>query len=208
VADFLYSLEASRFRDPVTGRFVAEKTVRDWTDAVADKAGDRMAGIAKQLQSGGIDLAEFQTRMMAEVKQVHVATALAAHGGKAATSQADYGFIGSQVKNQYGYLDQWARDLASGDAPITERALLARARLYADSAVGTYEATRGRDARLRGYTEERNILDGAADHCGQCPGLSARGWVPLDSLPPVGSRNCRAKDRCRMERRRAGERAA
>jgi hypothetical protein len=197
---FRYSVEAGRYRDPRTGRFISERIVRSWVDALADNAGERMVGLTRHLQSGALDLADWQVQMAAEIKQLHVAAGLAAHGGRAMASPADHGFIGSQIRAQLAYLRDWSAQIANGAAPLDGR-LLARARLYSDAAVTVYEAVRGRDARLRGYQAERWRL-AVADHCAGCPTQAGKGWVSIGSLPAIGSQPCRARCRCSKQFRR------
>jgi hypothetical protein len=203
---YTWDLQASRFRGP-RGRFVSERQLHGGLMNMANVAGDRMAALTTRLQAGQIQLAEWQAAMMAETQVVHVAASLAGHGGRAMFSPADWSVVSAQVRQQYQYLRAWSEDIANGTAPLDGR-LVSRSRLYARSSLGSFELMRERDARNSGAEiEERNVL-AAADHCGECPALSARGWVPLGSLPPVGSRRCRANDACRIERRLVGREVA
>lgn len=206
MAGYVYDPVSSRYRAP-DGRYVSQKQLHGAVVKMADASGERMAGLATRLQSGQMKLAEFQAGMMSEIKATHLAAGLAAHGGRAMASQADYGFMGSQIKTQYQYLRQWAADISSGKAPIDGR-LVSRSRLYATSSVGTFNATQARDARNSGAAMEEHNFSGSKDPCGQCPGLDDRGWVPLGTLPPVGQRECRAGCKCRVERRLVVQEAA
>lgn len=84
--------------------------------------------------------------------------------------------------------------------------IVARAKLYAQAARGTYEAVRGRAAAMVGYNEERRVL-AAAEHCARsggtpgCPELAGR-WAPIGTLPRIGAATCRSHCRCRFEYRR------
>jgi hypothetical protein len=197
--DFRWDLRASRYRDS-GGRFVPESAVRSWLDSAVDQSTNRMVSLTEQLQQGRLTMAEWQLQMMSEIKQAHLASAMAAHGGREAMSQADWGWAGQRIREQYQFLRNWANELANGTAPLDGR-LISRARLYGNAPVTTFEAMKGRDARNSGAKmEERNVLS-SADHCGECPSLAARGWLPLGTLPPVGTRECRVRDRCRIERR-------
>jgi hypothetical protein len=84
--------------------------------------------------------------------------------------------------------------------------MVARAQMYGRAAHSTFEAARSRDAEASGVEQEERNITGSGDPCTECPSLSARGWVPLGSLPPVGSRACLANCRCRIERRRVSRR--
>jgi len=47
---------------------------------------------------------------------------------------------------------------------------------------------------------ERNLLDPMCDdHCSECPELTEAGWVPIDTLPPPGCRECWGNCRCAMD---------
>lgn len=199
---YRYDARASRYRD-ASGRFIPEARVRAAVDAVADAARSEMRTLSERLLANRLSLAEWQAGMMDAAKRAHVAAGTAARGGVAQMSPADYGFLGSRVRADYALLRKFAADTASGAQPIDGR-FPARAMLYGDAAVATYEVVRARDARNSGARMvERNVLAAGADHCAECPGLTARGWVPLGTLPPVGSRACRVRDRCRVVRKAA-----
>jgi hypothetical protein len=199
VPNFTFDPRASRYR-AADGRFGRERTLRTWLDAAIDQSATRTVALTQQLQQGTVTLAEWQAEMMQTIKASHVAAASAAHGGRQMMAPADWGWTGAKVKEQYQFLRNWANEIASGVAPLDGR-LVARARLYADAPVATYEGMKARDARTSGLSlEEKNVLS-AADHCGECPGLTARGWVPLGTLPAIGTRECRVRDRCRIIRR-------
>jgi hypothetical protein len=137
--------------------------------------------------------------MATEIKVQHLAAAMIAHGGRNAMTQADYGWTGQRIRDQYDYLRKFAEGIASDTQPLADQAI-ARAALYGQAGRATYEAMRAGDAVTRGENEERNVL-GAADHCTDCVGASAQSWVPLGTLIPIGSRICKANCRCRIDRR-------
>lgn len=189
-----------RYRDADTGRLVSEALVRLAVDAVADAASDRLADLTERLVRGELRLAEWQVESMRVIKTSHVAAGVAAHGGKTQMTPAAYGFLGSEIREQYRYLRDFARDLEAGTVPLDGR-LVARAGMYGQHARVTYEAVRTKDARQYGYVQERNILH-ASESCSECRDLSARGWVDVGSLPPVGSRRCLSRCRCTVTRRK------
>lgn len=199
---FTWEKRAGRFRDGTTGRFVAERTIRRGVDAVASASSARMVAHTEQLRSGASSVLDWERALRREIKVAHMAQILAAHGGPQAMTQADYGWASGQIRAQYKYLANFAADIVSGRQPLNGR-LLARAAMYGAAARATFEAARARDAEARDVVMEERNITGSGDPCSECPGLSARGWVPLGTLPPVGSRACLANCRCRIERRRA-----
>lgn len=200
MAGYEYDPVSSRYRSP-DGRYVSHKQLHGAVIATADASAERMAALTVRLQSGQLQLAEWQAAMMAEIKTTHLAAAMAGHGGKSAMTPADYGFAGSQIKAQYQYLGSWAQDIADGTAPIDAR-LASRARLYATSSGSTFAAVQARDARMNGARmEERSFRGGSERPCNQCPALAAMEWVPMGTLPLPGQRECGASCKCRIERR-------
>lgn len=205
--EYRWSPGAGRYRDQ-RGRFVRETTVRSWVDTVSDTASDRMIGITRRLQSNQIDLAEWQRSMMQEIKDSHLATGLAAKGGRPQASPSDYGFLGSEIKKQYTYLNRWKEELRDGTAPLDGR-VLTRAKLYGQAARGTHEDVRRREMRGREQNQERRVLH-PADHCSTCLSEAGRGWQPLGTLRRIGDSECRSQCRCTFNYRRAerGQEAA
>ncbi len=199
-ARYSFDIRAGRFRDGATGRFLPEGRIRAAADAVIDGAGQRLQTLTARLQTGSTTLAEWQDAFRTELKNLHVSVATVAHGGQPMMDQASYGWTGQRLREQYGFLNRWAADLANGTAPLDGR-MLARAQLYAVNATATYEGMKGRDARNSGAEYQERNISGSKDPCSVCPALSALGWQPGGSLIPVGSRPCLSRCRCRIERR-------
>jgi hypothetical protein len=202
---FTWDPAARRYRGP-TGAFVPDAAVRQAVDAVVDGSGARLAVLTQRLVDGALDLATWQQQMAAELKALHVATATAAHGGWAQMSPADWGWVGQRLRTQYGYLRDWAADLAAGRASLDGRAV-ARATLYGDAARQTYQEMTRRDARLHGGTEERRLLR-ATESCAGCRAQAALGWQPAGTLAPLGSQPCLTRCRCVWDTRVAQPEAA
>ena len=199
--DYRYDAVQGRYLAP-NGKPVPETTVRRAVDAVLDRGSARMRLLSTRLQAGGISLNDWEQGMLAEIKQTHTQAALAAKGGRAQMSRADYGALGARIREQYGYVRDFALDLQRGKQPRDGR-LLARTALYAEAGRTTYYATLTREAARHGVQEGRRVLN-PADHCAGCVREAARGWTPLEDLAPIGSQECRARCRCRIEDRPAG----
>jgi len=106
----------------------------------------------------------------------------------------DQGRLGPRVKEQYHYLANFAAQIESGQQRL-DGTFLRRVTLYTQAPRGTYHDYETRGKQEQGYTECRNEL-GAADHCEQCVGETARGWVPIGALVPIGQRLCLSNCRC------------
>lgn len=196
VAPFRYDATANRYRHVQSGRFVPDATVRSAVDQVLNDTASSVQGLTEQLRSGAISVQEWRSGMEASIKSAHVAAGVAARGGFAQASQADYGWIGSQIKTQYQYLDRFAAQIVSGAQPL-DGTLTSRADLYAQAGRVTHREMERRMARIGGKSEEKSVL-GAADHCEGCVGAASQGWQPIGTLPAVGSRECLSRCHCRM----------
>lgn len=195
-SQFVFDPRTRRYRSVSSGRFLAEKTVRAAVDTIIQKESANFREIASNLNSGKINLAEFQLQMAAGVKKLHVSMGLAAVGGINNVSNADLGFLANLVKEQYQFLRGMAKDIKQGKQKL-DGTLQARVELYAQSARGTHEKVRERAARIGGMKEQRSIL-GAADHCSSCLSEAKKEWQPIGSLIPIGQRICKARCHCTM----------
>lgn len=203
MADTRYRWDArnGRYRDATTGQYVPEPVVRQALDQVIGAAGQRATDLSKGLVEGRVSLADWQEQMRATLKPLHAGAYMAAHGGRAQMTQSDYGRLGAGLKKQYGFLNRFAAQVASGEQKL-DGSLVARAQLYTEAARGTFEDQRRAEMGTRGYQAERRVLH-PADHCEDCVEFAARGWAPLRSLPRIGDSICHTRCHCTMEFRRA-----
>ena len=116
-------------------------------------------------------------------------------------TQADYGRLGNMLRNQYGFLDRFAQEIAAGN--ISQAQIAARAKMYFASATQAFERAQaaGRGIQLSQYpgsgqtqcmsnckcslrfeeketTWEVTWRLGVAEHCDDCVAL-ASSWNPL-----------------------------
>ena len=161
-----------------------------------------MRALTEQLQAGSLSLAQWQQRMADELKMLHTGAAALGRGGWSQMSQSDWGWTGQRIRTQYGYLRNFANDLATGHQAFDGR-MVARAAMYAEAARPTHRAMQRRMAMTLGREQERNQLGAADRHCGQCLECSARGWVAIGTLPAPGSRSCMSNCHCSLVYREA-----
>lgn len=184
------------------GRFVSAQQVREGLDDALDAASARMRALAVQLRERRITLREWQTAMMREVKNVHLYSAAAAKGGWNQMTPADYGRAGQRIRAQYAFLNARAAKIASGEQKL-DGSLDRIAAMYGQAGRGTYHVVERREMEARGNDQERNVR-GARDSCPGCLEATARGWVGIGELVPVGERDCMTSCRCRIIYQRTG----
>lgn len=199
---YQFQESTGRYRGP-SGRFVSQREVRAAVDKMIAASGQRMRGLTEQFRQRALTLGEWEQAMRRELSTLHVAAATVAKGGRAEMSQSDYGRVGQLVREQFEWLRARADKITSGEQ-FADGSLSAISQLYAEAARATHQVIVSREMAVRGFTEERNILDREAAHClgdNSCPGESARGWVPLGTLIPLGKRRCGPNDRCHFQYR-------
>lgn len=179
-------------------------------EVVTAYLGSVMTGLKSEVYAASTDRAVPADEWAQRMAGISATSALVA-GAFAAGGWSRLGVVRGDIEahlaSELGYLDTFADDVAAGRVPRDGR-FVRRAILYGAAGWGFYMLLRGREARRRGYGEERSILDPGAEHCQECVGESDRDWQPLGSLIPVGSRQCRSGCRCRFEyRNEAGETA-
>lgn len=178
-----------------SGRRVPQGRLNLAVDRVLTQAGQEMSALAAQLQAGALSLADWQVAMASEVKSLHLGAAAVARGGWEQMTQSDFGWTGQRIRTQYAYLRNFAHEIATGQQPLDGR-LLSRSTLYAEAARGTHREMQRKTAISIGREQESNVLGAVERSCAQCPELSGYGWVPIGTLPPVGSRECRSRCHC------------
>lgn len=199
---------SGRYTDATTGRFVSFASVKDFAiEPIIARAQGEMQLLLTMLRTKEISIGQWQTLMMSQIKQLHVMAAVAARGGLDQMSPSDWGVVGAQIKNQYIYLRNFAKQIESGKQPLNGFAIR-RVQMYAEAVRSTFEQIRRRVASVyMGATEEIRVL-GPAEHCHTdgkllgCSELAEKGWQPIMSLPRIGETPCRTNCRCKFKFRK------
>lgn len=181
------------------GRIVPRSAIRSALDQTIKAAGSEIRALAEALKAGNLTLIEWELAMREQLKLLHLATAALEKGGWAQLTQADFGRVGGILKREYGYLKNFANDIASGKQKL-DGSFTRRADLYNEAARNTYYRFAEDGLRALGFDEERNIL-GQADHCDGCIEETDKGWVGIGELVPIGERLCNRNCQCSMEYR-------
>lgn len=192
---FTFDPRSMRYRNTSSGRFISGETVHGWIVDYSNNLGRSLRDLTDQLRTGALDLRSWQLQMRDAIKAGHLATGMAAAGGKQQMTPALYGAIGQRLRQEYKFLSDFADGMASGQIPMDGR-ILQRADQYGRDVRETYQRIMQREVARRGYDEERRFLHGH-EHCSECVEYAAREWVPIGTLPPPGDQSsCRANCLC------------
>ena len=140
------------YRNTATGRFMGHTEMLALRDTFADAMMTKSGELARRLSAGDIDLATWQKSMRTDLKTSYIDQYVLGRGGRSQMTQADWGRVGQQLKEQYGYLGNFARDIANGN--MSEAQIAARAQLYHNSSVQAFELGHARsygDLKLPAY---------------------------------------------------------
>jgi hypothetical protein len=189
------------------GKMVSRAVVNAALEQTVIGSQSEMVLLSERLQSGSLSITEWRAGMAEQIKIIQTSEAALARGGWVQMTQSDWGWVGSQVKAQYKYLDNFARQIANGEQPLNGR-FLQRAKMYAQAGRAMFQEFRRRYMRIyKGATEERRVL-GVAEHCteGKRPGCveqAALGFLPVGSkeLVPIGGCTCLTACHCFWEAR-------
>ena len=192
---------SGRYRDE-RGRFVAGGVVRRELDHYLD-ADDPAKALAEALRGRSLSLADWELGMRRHVKNTHLNAIAMERGGWANMRPQDYGRAGQIIREQYGYLRNFGRQIASGEQRL-DGTLGVRASLYTGAGRSTFYASKRANRRPE-VTHVRSIRS-ARDSCIQCVKLD-RVVFRIDdpTFPLPGHRICNHNCRCSLEYLQLGE---
>ena len=153
--------------------------------------------LSGRLHGGTITVDEWHSGMREAIRRMHTCATAEANGGWRNTSQAAWGHSGAVLKFQYGKLEGFASQLADGTQPINGR-FQARCIMYGVAGHGTYEESVRRRETDNGARWERRVTS-IAENCNACLEAADEGWVPIGTLPPIGSLTCLVNCLCHFE---------
>ena len=191
-----------RYRDAATGRYISAQSVRRDAARLADTAGRDVARqLTVALRDGRISLAEWQTGMARAVKNVNYAAVASASGGVQNMTAVERGRAGHIIREQYGYLRNFAREIADGTQPLDGRALH-RAEMYMKAGKGSFHEQKraGFAAGHAGAVVMVRSIRHKRDSCRSCIGLHGK-WFRMGDAEyvPVGRRECNVNCGCTEE---------
>lgn len=184
-----------RYQDKATGRFVSADAVRAELDTFLDGATDPSKALAGQLKDGSLSVNDWETGMRRVVKNTHLASIAEERGGWENMTQSDYGRAGQIIREQYGYLRNFAGEIADGTQPLDGR-LDVRSDLYVKAGRESFYKSKQAAAEKAGLTHVQSRLN-PADHCAECIQFDGKWYAIGDkSYKLPGQRICSKNCKC------------
>lgn len=153
----------------VAGKFIGPAKLAELRDTFIQGQMGQVDLLAQRLADGELTLQQWVNQVRGHIKTVYLAEYMLGKGGKNNMTQSDYGRLGAMLKSQYGFLNDFAADIAGGHLSV--RAIIARSQQYVSSATLAHE--RGK--------------------------IAAWGLPSLPAYPGDGSSECKSNDKCRWD---------
>ena len=184
-----------------SGATVSRDEILFLLDRATSGRADTMQRIAEYATEGRILPADFELAFAQMLKQQYTQLAILGKGGIEQMMPGDWGRIGGYLKPQYGYVSNFAAQIAAGEVSVAQAT--SRADMYLGGARRAYLY----NERLTAVAPtgqilmERRVL-GVAEHCPDCMTYESMGWQPQGLLPLPGEASvCNGHCRCALERR-------
>ena len=144
-----------RYRDADTGRYLSRSAVLGYVQGSLDAGRTSTAStISGGVNSAGTDLlanlaangmlspTDWHEMMREQIKREYIRQYMLGRGGRGSMTAVDWGSIGGMLREQYRYLDDFARLVADGT--LSEGQIRARAAMYVNSAREAFERGKAR----------------------------------------------------------------
>ena len=132
-----WDARTKRYRDTTSGRYLSPAKMTVLRDRFLDAQGEKARGAAARLATGTRTVTEWQQDLRKCVKQTFVDQYVLARGGRRQMTPRDWGALGQMLREQYGYLNGFAAEVASG--ALTQAQIASRGELYLNSSRQAFE---------------------------------------------------------------------
>ena len=151
--------------------------------------------LADALVNNTISISKWQAEMAALIKEQHIVSAIAGKGSRELMTVTDWGRTGGRLGFQYDRLDNFAREIMSGN--FSPEYIKARSRMYINSTRTAYwDAVTQAHKDSGNFSEEARLL-GPVENCEDCIWFAEMVWQPLGSLPEPGEASrCMSNCQC------------
>lgn len=192
--NYHFDNRANRWRDITTGRFVSQAQVDNEMRVHQEATIPNLQNLTRELYAGNMTVEQWQITTATELRNARLSQAMLAVGGRANMTSANNGRVGAQLRRDYGYLNNFAQEVANGQ--VSEAQALARIAQYGRATQSSYwnEWARQQPAI--------NWVLHPAEHCGDCIELAANSPYTantLPTLPGAGATQCRSNCQCTLE---------
>lgn len=176
------------------GGVVSRETLEVYLERIIQTVQPLLNRWAEAVANQTMTPAEFRLAMRQEIKDAYINAYTLARGGREQMTKSDWGKTGSQIADQYKYLERFTAELE--EKTLSEGEIRNRAGMYLNSSREGFEAAKLRVAKLGGFDEVLWLLLPGSDHCEDCETFALMGWQQIDDDPYEGAVPGSGKTRC------------
>lgn len=158
---WFYDPTKHRYQNRDTGKWLSDKQVRSLAQAYAEARQQETDALADSLLAGSISLTAWVKEMRRQIKETYITEYLLGVGGTDQFDNVGWGDTGALLSQQYGFLNEFGRDIAAGLLSLAMTKF--RSSLYLNSSVKMFE--RGR-TRTRGMGDLPAYPGDGTSECG------------------------------------------
>lgn len=184
------------------GRFVAKSVIDSFINRSLLTSANVSDTLGQMVSNGLVNVNDWKLSFREEIKGEYIRQYLTGKGGLDQMTSKDWGSIGGMLKEQYGYLDGFAQDIASGN--LSEGQILARSNMYINSAEEALERAKETVAKDLGFDMVEWEIDTSVENCDDCLAFAAMGVVLVDedpyngAYPGSGDTQCLTNCHCKL----------
>lgn len=206
ITRWVWEAGTRRYRNLTTGRFVGRIEIANLVNGIVDRTDNPVSALNTMLEDKRLNAADWKTGFARQIKNAYIQQAELAAGGRAQMTPQLWGMVGGTVREQYRYLDDFAKQVANGQ--LTPAQIEARTKMYVNSSREAFWRVKDAKARSEGMTQEKWNAKGDDSTCEPCADADAMGWQPIGTFAQPGSgrvRNsppthCQGLTNCRCEK--------
>lgn len=192
---WVWDARVGRYRDAETGRYLSRQQVLAYVRESIDRTSVVSDQLAGYVSSGILSPNDWRDLFREELKSEYIRQYLLGIGGRDQMTQADWGRLGAMLREQYKYLNEFAKELEG----LSPDQIMARARMYINSSREGFEKAHLQVAKRLGMTEELWVL-GEAEHCDDCIGFASEDWQPIGHFPEPGAGDTQCLTNCQCHK--------
>lgn len=193
---YTYDPRTGRHRNKSTGRLVSLKEIEKELNKLIEQKKKDLFAVSRYLMEGSITLDNWERTVAETIKTIQLQYLILEKGGINNVTPEDTLAIGRNLKNEYSYLNKFAKQLKAGQ--VTEKQMFARIKKYVDNtAVAKAIAQRQKKVEL-GDDWALRKLGANENHCPACPNYA--GIFPARLVVMPGERcPCGKECKCSVE---------
>lgn len=173
--------KARRFRNLRNGQWISSATAHHWADLSLEASESRARALWQLLADGKIEVGAWESRFREILRKEYVKQFLEGIGGETKLTLAMRGSLGGMLKEQYGWLSKFAREIAEGK--LSPAQIWQRMVMYVNSAREARNRAEALAAKAAGFDEVLWKRNPAAESCEDCIQFEVMGWQKIEPWP-------------------------